>query len=275
MKKTIIIAAALVAMTACNKSIIETSVAETGYGYISLGVTADTEMVVTKGITTTADLEGYTITLENTDTQETVWSVVYDGTNIAADAWKQPAGNYKVTVFDLAHKDEADAVAEVYELNEGKGDKYIYGEGTVTVVAGDTKPCTVDCTVQNSKVTFASDALFRDVFTAASVTVAEKEGSRSKKLTVGDDHVEGDAVYFEPVALTWTLDATTALDGQTRRYTGEFTAQKGKYTQVTFSTGNTDGQISVTITVDSEMETVTLEPVQVDPFEGEVVTPQA
>ena len=87
--------------------------------------------------------------------------------------------------------------------------------------------------------------------------------------------MEGDAVYFEPVALTWTLDATTALDGQTRRYTGEFTAQKGKYTQVTFSTGNTDGQISVTITVDSEMETVTLEPVRVDPFEGEVVTPQA
>lgn len=274
MKKTIIIAAALVAMTACNKSIIETSVPETGYGYISLGVTADTEMVVTKGIETTAALEGYTITLENTDTQEEVWSVVYNGTNIAADAWKQPAGNYKVTVYDLAHKDDDDAVAGVYELNEGKGEKYIYGEGTVAVVAGTTQTCTVDCTVQNSKVTFASDELFRDVFTAASVTVVEKEGSRSKSPAVGETHVESDAIYFEPVALTWTLDATTSLDGQTRRYTGEFTAQQGKYTQVTFSTGNTDGQINVTITVDSEMETVTLEPVQVDPFEGEVVNPQ-
>ena len=48
MKKTIILAAALVAMTACNKSIIETSNPADGYGFIELGITADTEMVVTK-----------------------------------------------------------------------------------------------------------------------------------------------------------------------------------------------------------------------------------
>lgn len=47
MKKTIIIAAALVAMTACNKNLIEVSSVD-GFGYINLGVSADTELVVTK-----------------------------------------------------------------------------------------------------------------------------------------------------------------------------------------------------------------------------------
>ena len=48
MKKIIIFAAALAAMTACNKSVLETATPSEGFGYINLGISADAEMVVTK-----------------------------------------------------------------------------------------------------------------------------------------------------------------------------------------------------------------------------------
>ena len=47
MKKAFFLAAALVAMVGCNKTIIESPVAnEADYGYINFDVTADTEMVM-------------------------------------------------------------------------------------------------------------------------------------------------------------------------------------------------------------------------------------
>ena len=273
MKKTIFIAAALVTMIACNKNVIEMPSTEVQYGYINLGVTADTEMVVTKGITTVANLDGYTITLKNVDKNEPEWTKKF--TEFTGSEWKVPAGQYTIAVYDKADISDADAVADVYTLNEGKGDKYIYGVGTVNVVAGESNDCDVECKVQNSKVSFASTDKFRDVFTSASVVVAEKkENPRSKTATVGESHLDGNTIYFEPVALTWTLDATTELDGKTRRYTGEVTLVQSKWTEVTFTTGNTDGQIDVTISVNDRMETVTLEPVTVDPFTGEVVSPE-
>ena len=269
MKKTIIIAAALVAMTACNKSLIEVTPVEAGYGYINLGVNTDTEMVVTKGVTTEADLSEYTINLQKDGVDVTGWPKAY--TAIDNADWKVPAGNYTIMVYDAARLDDADAIAAVYASNENKGDMYIYGETDVTVQAGASATCTVDCTVQNSKVSFASDSKFRDVFSSASVTVAEKVGIRSFPAVVGESHLDANTVYFEPVALTWTLNATTELDGVTRKYVGEVTMVKAKWSQVTFSTGNTDGQINVTINVDGSMQTIELEPVTVDPFEGEVV----
>lgn len=272
MKKTIFIAAALVAMTACNKNVIEMPSTEVQYGYINLGVTADTDMVVTKGITTEANLDGYTITLKNVVKNEPEWTKEF--TELTGSEWKVPAGEYTIAVYDKADINDADAVAGVYDLNGGRGDKYIYGVGTVNVVAGESGNCNVECKVQNSKVSFASTAEFRDVFTSASVVVAEKkENPRSKTATVGESHVDGNTIYFEPGTLTWTLDATTELDSKTRRYTGEVTLVQSKWTEVTFTTGNTDGQIDVTITVNDGMETVTLEPVTVDPFTGEVVNP--
>ena len=47
MKKIMIAAAVLAALTACNKTLIEGPMADSEYGYINLGVTADTEMEVT------------------------------------------------------------------------------------------------------------------------------------------------------------------------------------------------------------------------------------
>lgn len=259
MKKAFIIAAALVAMTACNKTIIETPMAD--YGYISLGISADTEMVATKAISTEADLEGYTITLINTDKTQIVWSKVVGTDEIAEADWKVPAGNYKVTATNYAD--------DFYTQNAGKGAVRVYGEGTVAVTAGETNTCTVNCTPVNSKVSFIAAKSFNDVFTSVSLSVVDPQ-TRTLAMTVGAEHTDAGAAYFEPGTLTWELTATPKLGTESTTYTRTFATTAGKWTQVTFSSNNADGQISVvTITVDDSIDSDDAEPKVeiVDPFE--------
>lgn len=257
MKKTIIIAAALVAMAGCNKTIIETPMAD--YGYISLGVSADTEMVATKAISTEANLDGYTVTLINTDKTQTIWSKVYGTDEFADTDWKVPAGNYKVTVTNYTDG--------LYSQNDGKGAVRVNGEGTVAVTAGETNTCTVNCTPVNSKVSFIADKSFNDVFTSVSLSVVDPQ-TRTLAMTVGAEHTDAGAAYFEPGTLTWKLTATPKL-GTESTYTRTFATTAGKWTQVTFSSNNADGQISVvTITVDDTIDENDADPKVeiVDPF---------
>lgn len=254
MKKTIIIAAALVAMTACNKNIINGQLAaEAGYGYISLGVTTDTEMVVTKA--DTPDLTGYNVTLKKGE--EVVWGPEEYG-SIEADAWKVEAGIYTVYAENLT-------VAETYAVEPGV--VRVTGQTDVTVTAGVSTPCTVACKPANSKVSFMYSPEFDVVFDEPAVSVKESE-TRTVAMTVGDSHLESNAAYFEPGTLTWTL--TAKLGADTKTYSKEFTTLKAKWTQVTFTTGSTDGQIQVTITVDGEITQVETITATIDPITGEV-----
>ena len=257
MKKTIIIAAALVAMTACNKTLIETPMAE--YGTISLGVSTDTEMVVTKGVTTTADLEGYNVTLKKDGNVVDGWPKEFE--NIKDSDWKVPAGSYSIYIENYT-------IDEAYDEDEREmGVVRVSGETSVTVTAGISTSCTVNCTPQNSKVSFMYTPEFDTVFDEPSVTVKESN-ARTLDMTVGESHIDGNAAYFEVGTLTWTL--TAKLGSQTKTYTKDFTTIKAKWTQVTFTTGSTDGQINVTITVDgaiTETHTITA---TIDPIEGTV-----
>lgn len=261
MKKAFFLAAALVAMVGCNKTIIENPVS--GYGYISLGVSADTEMVATKSISTSANLDGYTITLINTDNDKTIWSKVVDDINDTD--WKVPAGNYKITVTNYSENFYSD-----------KGAVHVYGEETVGVAAGQTAPCTVNCEPINSMVSFSADESFTNVFQDYSVTVVEgsfvegtpEEGTRTVEMSVEATHTASDAAYFEPGTLTWVLTATPKL-GSESTYRREFTTTAGKWTQITFSSNNADGQIGVvTITVDDTIDENDKDPKVeiVDPF---------
>lgn len=261
MKKTVIMAAVLVAMVGCNKSIIESPVADSDYGYINLGVTAETEMVLTKGIITEADLTGYKINLTKDEVQVAGWPKEYS----ASIDWKVPAGNYTVMVYDKARVGNASDLSAVYALNDNKGDKYIYGSAGVTVVAGETAECEVNCTVQNSKISFAYDDKFNAIFTKGDFKVVDNNNGREALPVIESAHQEANAVYFEPVTLTWTLKATPKLGGVEKTYTGEVVLEKAKWSQVTFSSGNTDGQIDVEITVDGSMTVVTVSPIELDP----------
>ena len=257
MKKTIFLAAALVAMTACNKNVIEMTPSE-GFGYIDLGVIADTEMVITKGITTEADLKGYNIILKNSE--KTLWTKEFEV--IEDTDWKVPAGAYSIYVENLT-------VDETYETD--KGVVRVSGETSVNVTAGVSSACTVACTPQNSKVSFMYTKDFDTVFDTPSVSVKESD-NRTVAMTVGESHLEANAAYFEEGQLTWAL--TAELNGQTKTYTKTFNTVKAKWTQVTFTTGSTDGQINVTITVNGEITEVDTITAVVDPFSDAVeVTP--
>lgn len=282
MKKAFFLAAALVAMVGCNKTIIESPVAnEADYGYINFDVTADTEMVVTKGMTADDDLNAYRICLykvevsEETTNEIPYWAgktladnpVAEDGFITIAQArsednaelWKVPAGSYKIFVENAIENN----------LYSSKGSVYLSDEKPVTVYAGLPATVELTCTPKNSKVSFIYTDEFETVFNTDNLSVSVKEDNRTVALT--PTHVSEDvssiknyldAAYFHAgKTLTWTMSvSTTADDAEPVEYSSDFTTVEGKWTIVTFSTGTTDGTINVTVMVNGEItetETIT------------------
>lgn len=284
MKKTILIAAALVAMVSCNKTLIETPVSESDYGYINLGISADTEMIETKAPVTGDDLNNYRVVLKKVDNSvETVvdsWNsftgsdsgyLTYSTVTNSANAdqlWKVPAGEYKIYV---ENKVETNCYS-------GAGEAYISGEGSVTVVAGISNSCNVSCTPKNSKVTAVYGTEFAQSFDVASLSFSLKESdSRTVALVVGNgNHDTAAAAFFNAnTSLTWTLTAELENDNTNtkKNYTSSFTTEAGKWTKITFNSGNTtDGKISFTITVDDGFNGGATYTYTLDPFSDDVTT---
>lgn len=280
MKKAFFLAAALVAMVGCNKTIIESPVSnEADYGYINFDVTADTEMVVTKGMTADGTLDEYRICLYKVESSEGTTNEIpyWAGKTLAdnpvaetgfitiaqarnnAELWKVPAGSYKIFV-------ENNIEDNLYSDN---GSVYLSDEKPVTVYAGLPATVELTCTPKNSKVSFIYTDEFKTVFNTDDLSVSVKEeDSRTVDLT--PTHVSGDvssikddldAAYFHAAAtLEWTMSvSTTANNAEPVEYSSDFTTVEGKWTIVTFSTGTTDGTINVTVTVNGEItETETI-----------------
>lgn len=278
MKKTILFAAALVAMTACNKTLIESPApADADYGYINFGVTADTEMVITKALSYEGtDLDNYKITLYAVaDQSETPYWETKTLSEAKADAslWKVPAGNYRIYVENMAAADLYKAVADETNI---LGNPHLAGETAVTVYAGlPTENVSVNCTAQNSKISFIYNDSFNTVFDASSISL-NVAGTRTVALdpthvpstsNVNDVKADFEYAYF-PAAetLTWTMSVkTNAAGAEAKTYSSTATTTLGKWTIVTFSTGSTDGSIDVTITTDGDIDstetiTFTLDP---------------
>ena len=249
MKKTIILAAALVAMTACNKSLIEVTPAEE-FGTITLGVTTDTEMVVTKATeldaTAAAD---YIVTLSGSKN----WTKKYS--EITADDKKMSAGIYTMTAKNIS--DDA-AVS-------GNGAMQLVSPATsVTVEAGKNTPVELTCTVANSKVTVNFDEGFTNVFTVENEPVVLDPSGRNIAMTPGA-HETAEAAWFnDGTTVNWTLTATVKSTSAQKTYQGSFSAAKAKWNQLTFKAGE-NGTISLVIKVD---ETITEVPVEetIDPL---------
>ena len=273
MKKPIIIAAALVAMAGCNKSLIESPApADADYGYINFGVTADTEMVITKALSYEGtELDDYKITLYSVADQEETpcWDTkTLSEAKADADLWKVPAGNYRIYVENMAADDLYKAVADETNII---GNPHLAGETDVTVYAGlPTEDVTVQCTANNSKISFIYNDSFNTVFDASSISL-NVVGTRTVNLvptyvssTSNVEEVKADFEYaYFPAAetLTWTMSVkTNAAGAVAKTYSSTATTTLGKWTIVTFSTGSTDGTIDVTITTDGDInstETIT------------------
>ena len=288
MKKIIIFAAALAAMTACNKSVLETATPSEGFGYINLGISADAEMVVTKanegGESTTPAFSNYMVGLFNADGTTAIWSD--DDANITngyatysyvtateqANLWRVPAGTYTVKVYD-GNK------TTVYDEANPLGKVRVEGSKTVTVTAGLPSTCEVTCTPVNAKVSFITTKDFNEVFTTTtttttttpSVSLKVKGATDGKTYSYGkpgETHDKATQAFFEPVTITWTLSAT--LGSADKTYSGDIALQKAKWTQVTFTTSSTNGNISLNIVVNGNItETINLN-VTIDPITGNV-----
>lgn len=252
MKKIIIFAAALAAMTACNKSVLETATPSEGFGYINLGISADAEMVVTKAESTpsTDQLANYTVTLMQGETQK--WSKKYN--TIHTDDWKVPAGTYNVVVENLTTTEAYDNSSN----NNANGKLRLAGSSSVVVVAGKTATCSVKCTAANAKVTFITDNNFNTAFKTPSVSVSQTLGGTTRTVsmgTPGSAHTDENltAAYFEGGTAKWTLTATLKGESESKTYSKDITLTAGKWSQVTFSTTNTNGTISLTVTIDDAM----------------------
>ena len=255
MKKTIILAAALVAMTACNKSIIETSNPADGYGFIELGITADTEMVVTKtGSVMSSDaLASYNVTLKQGETEK--WSKEYK--DITSDDLKQPAGTYTLYVENLTEAEAAPA--------EAKGAVRVAGSADVIVKAGINNEVEVSCMAINSRVTVAND-FTEGVFTKAELTITD--GERALPMAWG--HTEENGAYYSAgKSLTWTLTVTLS-NGAKKTYTDPeaTTTVAKKWTQINFSNSSTNGNIVVEIVVDGTISETIEVSETIDPLGG-------
>lgn len=281
MKKTIILAAALVAMVGCNKSLIESPVAEDAdYGYINFGVTADNEMVITKGLSYDSGLDNYLVTLYEVNGSDL--SAHWEAKTLSeakADEtlWKVPAGSYRISVENMTADNLYKPVAEETNI---VGNPHLVGSADVTVYAGlPTDKVEINCTAQNSKISFIYNDSFNTVFDANSISLNVAE---SRIVSLEPTHVpEGTTVesvmstfeyaYFPVETLTWTMSVKTKAEGATaKNYTSTVTTTAGKWTIVTFSTGSTDGSIDVTISTDGdvkETETITF---TLDPTSTEV-----
>lgn len=277
MKKIIIFAAALAAMTACNKSVLETATPSEGFGYINLGISTDTEMVITKAggeETTTPGLSNYMVGLFNSE-GTAIWSD--DETNIKdgyatysyvtaseqANLWKVPAGTYTVKVND-------GNATTVYGETNTLGKVRVEGSNTVTVTAGVSSNCQVTCTPANAKISFITTDDFNKVFTSPSVSLKVKDDASTNKSygTLGTSFDSAAQAYFEPVTITWTL--STTISSVSKTYSNDITLVKAKWTQVTFTTSSTNGSISLNIVVNGNItETINLN-VTIDPITGAI-----
>ncbi len=264
MKKIIIFAAALAAMTACNKSVFETATPSEGFGYINLGISADAEMVVTKTATTPSSdaLANYTVTLKQGETKK--WTKKYS--EIVPADWKVAAGNYTVEVENLT-------VAEAYDNTDSSnpnGKLRLKGSHSVEVKAGQKAPCEVNCTAANSKVTFTTDDKFGEVFTIEATSLEVTGNHTVSYASLGTDHNTATPAFFEAGDVTWTL--ITKVGKTDKTYSKTLNLGAGQWSKVTFSSSTTDGQITLTITVDETMTPVEV-PEKIDPLETTTNTP--
>lgn len=297
MKKIMIAAAALVAMTACNKTLIENPVADSDYGYINLGITADTEMgIATKTSVNAPDTYRVKLVKKNNDSWENKWSDLETDTGVLGDGWVSysyltshnsdlltvPAGTYKFTVENIAE-------SSIYD-GHANGQMYVKGESEeITVVAGKSVSGSVACTVKNSKVIVKMGTGFDTYFKEAEIQVIAKKSSSDQEATTFNMNWTGDAVAQEETtkynevflpaetSVVWKLTAVRKdNDNSTAKYTytnygkndSAISTVAGKCTVITLTPSTEgNGAINVTITTD-ESYTDTPNNVVIDPIEG-------
>ena len=278
MKKIMIAAAVLAALTACNKTLIESPVADSEYGYLDFGISADTEMsVTTKAQVSQETIKSYYLTLmkvgENGSQDANVWGSSKQISSIIDSDKKVQAGSYYIIV-------ENKTAANCHPTS-GAGEKHIYGKGeAVALVPGGTAQLSASASVINSKVTVDYTNQFSTTF--ANATVAVSLGGRSYTFnSQNKGHNDNNAVYFPAdskdddsdqyyALLSMTINAKVANVDKT--YAISTTVNRATWAKVTLDSG-VDGTITISISADDGMAEGSIETIKIDPLNGSVITP--
>lgn len=236
MKKILTIAAACLALTACNEKFIASPVND-GFGYLDINLSTNDDIVVsTKAVLDAEKANSYNITIINSEST-TVRSKTL-GTFTPSD-YILPAGTYTVSAESIS----------TTKAEEGNGEPRLYGSNSsVTIIKDDTTPVTIACAVANACVS-AKTVGFNTWFKAG-YTIKVKRGTREKTLTE-DSSVEGNwdenkRVFYNIVeenTLTWTINATNTANEE-KVYTGTINLEAGKWYQLTFTASSANGTIS-------------------------------
>jgi hypothetical protein len=288
MKKIMIAAAVLAALTACNKTLIECPVTDPGYGYINLDISSDTEMVETR--TTTKPIDGsYSLCLQKKNTNNeyvNYWTTANfsdiqstDGYLTVSQAISKyltvPSGEYKLIAENIKS-------GLVYKSTPN-GQLYVYGEKSFTVNAGVSNKVTFQCEIKNSKVTVHQSDNFGSLFNDASITLKSTTTGAptslsmnwySEQSTTSSSDSYNEAFYPAESVLSWELIARTSLGIKKYVSTQNITTAAKQWTKITFSPKeNGKGSINLDIIVNDEFGTPVTVTEVLDPIEGgELIT---
>lgn len=260
MKKIIFTLASLVAVCACNKSVIEVPMSEAGYGNIEFGIYADTEMVTTKtAVPEQKENSTYLLDLVGTDGNVRFTGKMYK--DLTDSDLRVPADTYVFSAQNITEE-----AAET-----GYGALRLYGEHrNLVVTAGGTTPANIACTPANALVTVALDPNFGGTFKEAEVYLVDGSNRRLKVEYFGHADSEGITVtksYFniDSGRLYWEVKAKVNDETEFKYFRKDFTVAKATHHKITLAAAaGTNGNISVFITADGTIQSVE-EPVTVNP----------
>lgn len=243
MKKVIFIAAALFALAACNKEVINAPVSEVGY--LSFDISADDIVVETKA--TVTNLDSYSVYVGST-------SYNY-GTQIKNKVIEKTPGTYAIYAENITP-----AAAHV-----GNGALRLASETkNITVTAGGTTTESLVCKAVNAKIDVNFEDSFKNAFSSWSVTLGY-ENDDTRDLTT---NAESESFFYNIDAskpdLTLDLTATPKSNGAAKTNSTKITLQAGYHYTINYSAG-ANGYVGITVTaddslIDAEDETVTVNP---------------
>lgn len=281
MKKIMIAAAVLAALTACNKTLIEGPMTDSEYGYINFGLSSDMEIVDTKAATPVDKTNStYNVYLKKNGADQ--WSdeekKYKEYSDITAEDLKVPAAT-NAYVIEAENYTEAEAES----ANDNYGDVRVKGASApFSVIAGaTTDPVRVTCTPVNAKVTVGFVDDFQETFSGATVKLID--GSRNlqmNSLATVTSSGTGNSVTYTHTAdantsvayfnvdedvLTWSIEATVGTKAKV--FTGTFTVQENKWNMITFKPGQ-NGNITFDISADITISGSVKINEEVDPLGG-------
>lgn len=255
MKKVIFIAAALCALAACNKEVINSP--EEGYGILKLSVESDDRVVVN----TKAD------PVYDVNTDEFNVTIIND-----EGVTKKSGKPSEVAVVVLPADDyviKAENISEDAALsnNDGKGQLRMAGATEkFTLSQSETEVQTVSCNPTNSKFTVIFDDTFKAAFKTMTVDLNQTTGG-DRDFSDIDESVEYFYNITEGAAVDVELTAVSQSDVHVTN-TQHITLAVGYHYAVTYS-ATIDGQLKVSVRASDDLTQSDI-PVPVNPYQPAV-----